>query len=296
MRRKIIPARGTMTAQRPGTKLGLANTLSGESWSGKRSFVFYPSKNGNFDYLTQMPTTSSSTSNYPSPSAELMFGGGLLDGGLVNAKLSNIGNVDDTKWDTSTEAYLSGALASGSNGGYFGRNWGQEGRPEDSGISSSLYKDEELGEGRVIKSWGGILSFSADRMPWVGRLPAKIAGRKGRKLIRSTERRAAAPWARIRAVSEEEGEKARDDITLADDNSSQYEGLSSNQDPNPYLAAPGEWIAAGYTGEGMTHAWLSAKALAYMVLDKEDSDEFFLPNSFRVTEKRWRKARLEDLV
>ena len=37
-------------------------------------------------------------------------------------------------------------------------------------------------------------------------------------------------------------------------------------------AAPGEWICAGYTGEGMVHAWLCAKAMARMLLGTEGED------------------------
>ncbi|KAK0207927.1 hypothetical protein DFS33DRAFT_1458941 [Desarmillaria ectypa] len=50
-----------------------------------------------------------------------------------------------------------------------------------------------------------------------------------------------------------------------------------------------EWIAAGYSGEGMVHAWMSGKALAYMVLGK---DVDWLPTPFRVTEKRWKKTNI----
>lgn len=60
-------------------------------------------------------------------------------------------------------------------------------------------------------------------------------------------------------------------------------------------AAPGEWLAAGYTGEGMVHAWMSAKALAYMLLDRETEIESWFPDMLRVTEKRWKTASLDDL-
>ncbi|THV01232.1 FAD dependent oxidoreductase [Dendrothele bispora CBS 962.96] len=313
MRRKIFPLRGVMTAQRPGTNLGKPPTDhtfnqngESESWRGQRSFVFYPGPSGNFDYLTQMPAPSSSSSNeppsssssskYPTPSAELMFGGGFSHGGLLDSNLASIGNVDDSTWDVGLEAYLSGALASGSNGGYFGRHWGREGRPEDNGsFWVDLMRNEELGEGRVIKAWSGIIGISADRLPWVGRLSEKIAGRKEPKVssvTRSTERRTwTAPRSRTRAAVLEEEDT--DETTLAEDCSSQCEKFFSEHPSNSSLAAPGEWIVAGFTGEGMTHAWLSGKALAYMMLNKEYSEQFFLPDSFRVTEKRWKKARPE---
>ncbi|KAK0443329.1 uncharacterized protein EV420DRAFT_1278006, partial [Desarmillaria tabescens] len=57
------------------------------------------------------------------------------------------------------------------------------------------------------------------------------------------------------------------------------------------LDRPGgsEWIAAAYSGEGMMHACMSGKALAYMVLGK---DVDWLPAPFRMTEKRWKKANI----
>ncbi|KAG7450844.1 FAD dependent oxidoreductase [Guyanagaster necrorhizus] len=52
-----------------------------------------------------------------------------------------------------------------------------------------------------------------------------------------------------------------------------------------------EWIAAGYSGEGMVHAWMSGKALAYIILGK---DPHWLPAPFLVTEKRWKKADISS--
>lgn len=65
------------------------------------------------------------------------------------------------------------------------------------------------------------------------------------------------------------------------------------------LAPPGEWIAAGYSGEGMVHAWLSGRALACMVLggkSNEKGRETVLPPSFLITEKRWKQANIENLM
>lgn len=68
------------------------------------------------------------------------------------------------------------------------------------------------------------------------------------------------------------------------------------------LAPPAEWICAGYTGEGMVHAWLSGRAVARMVLgvvetDKEKPrEEPPLPEPFLITEKRVRAAKLEHIM
>ncbi|KAI5992876.1 FAD dependent oxidoreductase, partial [Pisolithus albus] len=54
------------------------------------------------------------------------------------------------------------------------------------------------------------------------------------------------------------------------------------------MASPGEWVAAGYSGEGMVHAWLCSRALALMVLGMEDDDVVgeWLPARFLVSETR----------
>ncbi|KAJ6548212.1 nucleotide-binding domain-containing protein [Mycena vulgaris] len=71
-----------------------------------------------------------------------------------------------------------------------------------------------------------------------------------------------------------------------------------------HLARPGEWIAAGFTGEGMTHAWLAGVALARMVLgpsgtvqNSHSTDAAAeLPPQFLITEKRWRAADIEAFL
>lgn len=236
LREKIVPTRGTMSAQRPGAALHAATGTSHH-----RSYVFYPDALG-YDYLTQLPGGEQ----------ELMFGGGWASASLTGA-LDEVGRADDTDYNSSVAAHLGGALPL-----YFGEDaWGQEKTPE---------VDDEDGvtwaPGRTKALWGGILGISADGLPWVGRVPPKLAGR-------------AAPPAPVpRQVSEKEKQHVAATTT----------------------AAPGEWIAAGYSGEGMVHAWLSGKALAGMVLGREDDDEVAFPEVLRVTEARWRKAKLEEYV
>ncbi|KAF9221301.1 DAO-domain-containing protein [Gyrodon lividus] len=67
----------------------------------------------------------------------------------------------------------------------------------------------------------------------------------------------------------------------------------------------GEWVAVGYSGEGMVHAWLCARALALMVLgldtatDIETEGQYgagqsvdeWLPGCYRISETRWKHAR-----
>ncbi|KAG1794184.1 FAD dependent oxidoreductase [Suillus plorans] len=115
-------------------------------------------------------------------------------------------------------------------------------------------------EGRVKALWSGILGISVDLIPWVGRLPRVVSGRSE------------PPLSSVVKSEKEEGVHVS--------------------------AAPGEWIAAGYSGEGMVHAWLSGKALADMVLGREAEGRLgeWFPDIMRVTEKRWKKAKVENLL
>lgn len=217
LRGKIFPARGVMTAQKAREGLGRMPDMESKStWTGTRSFVFYPSSSvGEFDYLTQQRAGTGGDS-YPPPHGELMLGGGFSQ-----AVVADTGCGDDSDWTPAVGEHLRQAL-----GAYFSvaddRNGEKEGQEE------------------VEQTWSGILGISADERPWVGRIGPVITTRR------------------------EGGEGG--------------EGL----------AAGGEWIAAGYTGEGMVHAWMSGKALAGMVLGLDR--DCGLPEVFIVSEERWRKA------
>ena len=268
MRGKIVPVRGVVTAQRPWRGLGdipdspchpVADSEKPESWTGARSFVFYPGDlMSTYDYLIQQPaapeTIDSECTAYPAPEGELMLGGGF--------DLTAIGNVDDRSWDPETEKYLSSRL-----GDYF------EG-PQ--AVTSGK---------RVKQVWSGVESLSVDEKPWVGRIPEKISGRR----VSSS---------RTGAIGDQEP-ASRGTETSAD----RLGSGASAKAPATGLAAPGEWMAAGYTGEGMVHAWMSGKALAYMVLgfdvvDDEEKGEGDLvewfPDVFRVTEERWKNTGIDD--
>lgn len=203
-----------MSAQRPGASMS-PSTLDGE-----RSWIFYDAHTA-YDYLTQLPTGE----------RELMFGGGL--GVVGEATLDEVGTSDDAAMGRNIAAHLSGALPV-----LFGEaNWGKEATPVE---------DPHWFPSRVKAVWSGIIGMSADEVPWVGRIPTKLAGR-------SAPRRA----------------------------------------ENAKLAPPGEWICAGYTGEGMGHAFLCGRALAFQVLNREAEIESWFPKFMTVTEKRWKAATLE---
>ncbi|THH10585.1 hypothetical protein EW145_g1235 [Phellinidium pouzarii] len=65
---------------------------------------------------------------------------------------------------------------------------------------------------------------------------------------------------------------------------------------NTKLASPGEWIAAGYNGEGMAHAFLASRALALQILDRAPDAQAWFPECLDVNEKRWEEAHAEDLI
>jgi glycine/D-amino acid oxidase-like deaminating enzyme len=295
-----------MTAQTPWKLLNTVKTSEETCWTGARSFVFYPAATDTaFDYLTQQPPTpslahsislpTSSPSVYPPSAGELMFGGGLTQGGHDDgAYIEQVGNVDDGTWTPAITNYLRRALA-----GYFadgGCCVGNEPTPQG-GMEGG---GDDV---RVKAEWSGIVGESVDAMPWVGRVPEKISGR--RAPVRSRKR----------------GEMGGN-VDGVDGDIRVVEGLGMPLlDPTPEplspirLAPPGEWIAAGYSGEGMVHAWMSGKALAFMVLgldrnpiggistvrhhtdeqgeERGDGLGEWFPDVFRVSEERWRQTTID---
>ena len=57
-------------------------------------------------------------------------------------------------------------------------------------------------------------------------------------------------------------------------------------------AGPGEWIAAGYSGEGMAHSWLSGRAVAEMIGGSGGK----VPAAMGVGRERWAATGLEEAV
>ncbi|KAG1857114.1 FAD dependent oxidoreductase-domain-containing protein [Suillus subluteus] len=224
----ILPIRETMTAQRPGRNLH-ASTLR-----GGRSFVFFDSPRKGFDYLTQLPEGEH----------ELMFGAGFE---------SSTDSGNNAMYGVHSAAHVGGAMPI-----YFGaESWGAEALPttptDDQDVGVGLWA-----EGRVKAIWSGLLSESVDGMPWVGKVPVNVAGRR------------APPASSTPSTLNSNTKKLKSVVT----------------------AAPGEWIAAGYSGEGMVHAWLSSKAVALMLLGEDLTEvKTWLPELFSVTEDRVKVAK-----
>lgn len=167
----------------------------------------------------------------------------------------------------------SAAHVSGALPIYFGpTNWGAEGI---SAVAAPL-DDNIHGQapspwaaGRVKALWSGVLSVSVDEFPWVGRIPSTISGRRSPTLGM----------------------------------------MVSEKDKRARMADPGEWVAAGFSGEGMVHAWLCARALALMVLGLEgakavevegcygegQSVEEWFPECYRISVARWKNASMKGL-
>ncbi|KAF9526006.1 FAD dependent oxidoreductase-domain-containing protein [Crepidotus variabilis] len=304
MRKKIIPMRAHMSAQRPGQGLAIpadvaSTSLPKRQGVGSRAFVFYPSSDAFvFDYLTQLkPSDPFNPPKLPT-NGEMMYGGGAALGGVEGSFFASVGLADDNETHFPTEAYLSGSLER-----YFGHHWGQESIDEEETSPTNV----KWSKGRVTSVWSGIIGISVDFQPWIGRVPKIASGRR-------EPSRTAAP---------------------EDPESGTIGALT--------LASPGEWISAGFTGEGMVHAWLSGKMLAKMILGDEsfakddpppiipvassssgssarrsrrnsraqsiDSDgetvmtqtevgdeDLPLPKAFLITSKRVKKAKVENLM
>ncbi|KIJ08161.1 hypothetical protein PAXINDRAFT_89294 [Paxillus involutus ATCC 200175] len=184
----------------------------------------------------------------------------ILGGGFTQEGQDGFEAMGNT--DDSTHNKHVGAHLGGVLPRYFGEdNWGAEGQPVD---ESGRESDVGWSKGRVKAVWSGILGISVDLLPWVGRLPPSISGRS------------------------------------ATPNAPKNPGSHSinTKDKVFVCAPPGEWIAAGYSGEGMVHAWMSGKALAEMVLGREHEGNLaeWFPEIMRVTTGRWKKARAENLL
>jgi glycine/D-amino acid oxidase-like deaminating enzyme len=221
MRKRIVPVRCVMTAQMPPTEMG-KSPFDKQPWTGAHSFVIYPSNSMFvFDYLTQQRAEMDKKAKRPTPQGEIMLGGGFAS----NTKyIEDVGNVDDRSWNLDTAEYLAGAL-------------------------SKSFKVAGNGDTEQVKStWSGIIGASSDEMPWIGRVPESVSGRK---------------------TPQNGGRREQG------------------------MAAPGEWIAAGYSGEGMVHAWSSGRALAEMV---GVGGRGSIPEAFRMKEERWKQTGIEDMI
>lgn len=169
---------------------------------GKRSYsVIF---NQGFDYITQRPGVSDTEGD------ELMIGGGLFQSGKQG--LDMFGVYDDSKIDALTLMHLEGVMPT-----IF--DWGLEAPGR-----------------RMIKAWSGIVAFTGDVMPLVGRLDPRITKRAAKT-----------------------GKTAGKNGKLVN-----KAGTGTVE--------PGEWIAAYFAGDGMVWSWLCGTAVGIMLTGSEDED------------------------
>ncbi|KAG6843699.1 hypothetical protein H0H87_001518 [Tephrocybe sp. NHM501043] len=291
MRGRIVPARGIMTAQpRPPEASADANT-DGTTWNPHCAFVFFPGDTWNEDdYLTQQALPPQSSSSSPSSSYPPPQGELMLGGGFSSAHgYTNVLEEIGNANDAGWNADT-GAYLSTALGRYFP---GFDAQTQAETKEDTVPNEKQASASAVKSLWSGILGISVDGQPWVGRVPPQVSGRPS------------PPPPPI---------------------------LTPAPEPEPrasHLAPPGEWLSAGYSGEGMVHAWLSGKALAYMVLgldvaalsssspsagsepagmgvahtdtgtDPSDPDTDlakWFPSIYRITPSRWASTGIEDLV
>lgn len=203
-----------MTAQRPGQKFPQTN--------GQRSYsIIYGS---GFDYITQRPSRPAfagageaevTEEQEGGEGNELMIGGGLFQSGKQGMDM--FGLYDDRKLDAMTLMHLEGCMST-----VF--DWGGE---------------NAAGKRRVIKAWSGVVGFSGDVLPLVGRLDPRLTKRA---VTRSSRR------CKGSVPSEKKHTRRSADIEA------------------------GEWIAAYFCGDGMVWAWGCGTALGIMLAGSEYED------------------------
>ncbi|ORY12986.1 FAD dependent oxidoreductase [Clohesyomyces aquaticus] len=131
----IVPVRGEMSALLPPKK----STILPDSY-GMVGALDQPANND--DYLIQRPYE-----DVPNPGGHLMFGGGRGSG-----VLPTIGISDDSVMDEGSAAYLRAALLK---------------------VLELDGETEGLEELTAAAEWSGIMGYSRDNHPWVGKVPDK---------------------------------------------------------------------------------------------------------------------------
>ena len=246
VRGAIFPLRGQMSAQKP------------PGWfpyqAEKRSWSF--EYEVGFDYLTQIPRNKTLKSEAAGALAEhkeekedatggdLMFGGGFAQ--TKNCGLNELGVTDDSVLNPEAAEHLRTAL----------------GKAFD---PPSVLGAEKNGDFEVKSMWTGIMGFSMDSLPFVGRLPESLAKRY---------------------MFQEQGEQVEIPI------------VSKHIKGNKQGMKGAEWMSAAYSGEGMVNAWGCGKALAIMILGREEEDkvEEWFPDEMKITEERLENASLTRVL
>lgn len=169
--------------------------------------------------------------------------GDLFVGGERQLLENELLTSDDTQTSAISEATLRSVL----------------GRIYEKGGGGGMGGQEQEQEKVVVKSlWSGIMGFTPDHVPWVGKLPKSVASHHGHYL-------SAAPTP----------------TTITTNGSAN--GSAPGSAPGE---ARGEYIAAGFNGYGMPLCWGCGEAVAKMLLGQQDEISEWFPESFRITERR----------
>lgn len=143
----IVPLRGQVTAQRPG--LGMPGGL-GEGSGGLGTTYSFIYGNG-YEYMIPRPKGSP----YP---GDIIIGGGLVQ--APNEGLEEYGTTDDSSTNPIISKYLKETLVS-----YFGEAWGEDQAGSVGSVGS--------GGGRVRREWTGIMGYTPDGYPFIGKVPGE---------------------------------------------------------------------------------------------------------------------------
>lgn len=169
--------------------------------------------------------------------------GDLFVGGERQLLENELLTSDDTQTSAISEATLRSVL----------------GRIYEKGGGGGEQEQEQ--EKVVVKSlWSGIMGFTPDHVPWVGKLPGSVASHRENYL-------SAAPTS---------------PTTITTNGSAN--GAHGTNGANG--EAGGEYIAAGFNGYGMPLCWGCGEAVAKMLLGQQDEISEWFPESFRITEQR----------
>jgi glycine/D-amino acid oxidase-like deaminating enzyme len=220
----IFPLRGTMSVHRPPAAFGRQGDTKAWSFSSPAKVV---EENGKWLWVGGLYY-----SHQNAKTGDVFIGGerGSVEGVLVG---------DDSETNPGCKENLEGVLPR-----LFDRGWDKKGQAvvdvKVNGEANGHVQGEEEKPG-VKAVWSGIMGFTPDHLPFVGRLPSSIVKR---------------------------GEMSE----------------SGNR-------SGGEFIAAGFNGYGMAHAWSAGEALALTIFGRESEADKFLPGTYKVTEERIRKMQ-----
>jgi glycine/D-amino acid oxidase-like deaminating enzyme len=220
----IFPLRGTMSVHRPPKVFGRQGDTKAWSYSSPAKVV---EEDGRWLWVGGLYY-----SHQNAKTGDVFIGGerGSVEGVLVG---------DDSGTNPGCKENLEGVLPR-----LFDRGWDEKGDVvEDGKVNGKANGHVEGEEGKpgVKAVWSGIMGFTPDHLPFVGRLPSSIAKRGAEHVYND--------------------------------------------------ASGGEFIAAGFNGYGMAHAWSAGEALALTILGRESEADKFLPVSYKVTEERIRKMQ-----